>query len=66
MGHTTARAEQPATSALTPITRPRIDNATKAELIELWEILRAHAHHDCRCREKREALELVDAILDAT
>ena len=66
MGHTTARAEQPATSALTPITRPRISDTTKNELLGLWEILQGHAHHDCRCREKREALELVDAILDAT
>lgn len=61
MGH-----EPDATSVLTPITRPRINGHTKNELLGLWEILQAHAHHDCRCREKREALELVDAILDAT
>lgn len=62
MGHTEAATS----SAPKPITRPRISDHTKNELLGLWEIIQAHAHHDFRCREKREALELVDAILDAT
>lgn len=64
MGHTKPARTSDAITA--PITRPRISDHTKNELLGLWEILQGHAHHDCRCREKREALELVDAILDAT
>lgn len=64
MGHTKPARTSDAITA--PITRPRIDYHTKNELLGLREIIQAHAHHDCRCREKREALELVDAILDAT